>query len=161
MFEFWSSPYFTFSESDRKIGAFQKISTWSILKMKRNRKWNSPISGHFKKNMQMLSHDKIIFHMLFGAFHVTPRMWNGSVNFNFPNCDASRDKLFHLFHHKKIVRYLNEYVISEMWLVMFYVDGLLSMLHTHAIKYSKISTISKSGTFHKSCKMPTQNLKSI
>ena len=82
------------------------------------------------------------------------------MNFNFPNCSASRDKLFHRCQHEKIV-HLNKYVILEMWLVMFYVDGLLSMLHTHAIKYSKISTISKSGTFHKSCKMPTQNLKSI
>ena len=29
--------------------------------------------GAFQKNMQMLSHDKIIFHMLFEAFHDTPR----------------------------------------------------------------------------------------
>ena len=28
----------------------------------------------FQKNNQMLSHDKIIFHMLFGAFHDTPRV---------------------------------------------------------------------------------------
>ena len=27
--------------------------------------------GAFQNFMQMLSHDKIIFHMLFGAFHVT------------------------------------------------------------------------------------------
>ena len=27
----------------------------------------------FQNFMQMLSHDKIIFHMLFGAFHVTSR----------------------------------------------------------------------------------------
>ena len=32
-----------------------------------------------------------------------PRYENGSVNFNFPNCDASRDNLFHRFHHEKIV----------------------------------------------------------
>ena len=27
----------------------------------------------FQNFKQMLSHDKIIFHMLFGAFHITPR----------------------------------------------------------------------------------------
>jgi len=26
------------------------------------------------KFMKMLSHDKIIFHVLFGAFHITPRI---------------------------------------------------------------------------------------
>ena len=30
--------------------------------------------GAFQNFKQMLSHDKIIFHMLFGAFHVTPRI---------------------------------------------------------------------------------------
>ena len=30
--------------------------------------------GAFQKIMQMLSHDKIIFHMIFGAFHITPRI---------------------------------------------------------------------------------------
>ena len=29
----------------------------------------------FQNFMQMLSHDKIIFHMLFGAFHITPRIY--------------------------------------------------------------------------------------
>ena len=29
--------------------------------------------GVFKKIMKMLSHDEIIFHMLFGEFHDTPR----------------------------------------------------------------------------------------
>ena len=29
--------------------------------------------GAFQKNMQMLSHDKIIAHMLFGVFHMTSR----------------------------------------------------------------------------------------
>jgi len=29
--------------------------------------------GALQKIIQMLSHDKIIFHMLFGAFHVTTR----------------------------------------------------------------------------------------
>ena len=28
----------------------------------------------FRKKWQKLSHDKIIFHMLFGAFHITPRI---------------------------------------------------------------------------------------
>ena len=72
----WNAPFFPFSESDRKNGAFQqkkrleslafRKNTWSILKQKRNRKWNSSIFGHFRKK-QKLSHDKIIFHMLFGA----------------------------------------------------------------------------------------------
>ena len=31
--------------------------------------------GAFQNFMQMLSHDKIIFHMLFGAFHVTSRKY--------------------------------------------------------------------------------------
>ena len=30
--------------------------------------------GAFQNFKQMLSHDKIIFHMLFGAFQVTPRI---------------------------------------------------------------------------------------
>ena len=29
----------------------------------------------FQNFKQMLSHDKIIFHMLFGAFHITPRKY--------------------------------------------------------------------------------------
>ena len=41
--------------------------------------------GAFQKIMQMQSYDKIIFHMLFGAFQVTPRIWmtdiQNSVNF--------------------------------------------------------------------------------
>ena len=31
-------------------------------------------SGAFQKIMKMLSHDKINFHMLFGAFHDTSRI---------------------------------------------------------------------------------------
>ena len=33
----------------------------------------------FQNFLQMLSHDKIIFHMLFRAFHVTPRRTNWEV----------------------------------------------------------------------------------
>ena len=29
----------------------------------------------FQNFKRMLSHDKIIFHMLFGAFHITPRIF--------------------------------------------------------------------------------------
>ena len=36
-------------------------------------KWNSSILGRLKNFKQILSHDKIICHMLFGAFQVTPR----------------------------------------------------------------------------------------
>ena len=31
--------------------------------------------GAFKINEQMQSHDKIILYMLFGAFHITPRIY--------------------------------------------------------------------------------------
>ena len=62
---------FLFSESDRKNRTFQN-ETRSILKLKRNRK--KSILRHFKKIMQMLSHDKIIFHMLSWAFHDTVRI---------------------------------------------------------------------------------------
>jgi len=32
--------------------------------------------GAFHKIMQMLSHDKIIFRVLFGVFHITSRTYN-------------------------------------------------------------------------------------
>ena len=36
--KFWNAQFFPFSKSNRKNGAFQNISTWSILKQKENRK---------------------------------------------------------------------------------------------------------------------------
>ena len=36
------------TNSNIKNWAFQKISTWSILKLKMNRNWNFSILGHFK-----------------------------------------------------------------------------------------------------------------
>ena len=35
--------------------------------------------GAFQNFKQMLSHDKIIFHMLFGAFHITSRTFAVSL----------------------------------------------------------------------------------
>ena len=44
-------------------------------------------------------------------------------------------------------------------MVMFYVDGILSLLYSYAIEHSKIFTISESGIFYKSyLKMPTQSI---
>ena len=54
---FWNVPFFWFSESDRKNGAFQKI-------------------------IQMLSHDKIISHILSRAFHDTPRIMSVANDWN-------------------------------------------------------------------------------
>ena len=50
MFEFFEMPHFShFQNQIGKMGYFEKIG-------------------------KMLSHDKILFHMLFGAFHNTPRI---------------------------------------------------------------------------------------
>ena len=35
--------------------------------------------GAFRKKMHIPSHDKFLFHMLFGAFHVTPRIIKISI----------------------------------------------------------------------------------
>ena len=59
---FWNAPFFPFSESDRKNGAFQKIRTFKSGAFQKISTWS--IS-------KTLSHDKILFHMLFGAFHDT------------------------------------------------------------------------------------------
>ena len=50
MFEFFEMHHFSYMILKMgKSGAFQKISTWSILKPKRNRKWKFSIFGHLKK----------------------------------------------------------------------------------------------------------------
>ena len=66
---FWNASFFPFSESDRKNGAFQKITT-SILKLKMNRKWNSSIFGHFKKKGKCYHMTKFSFACLFGHFMI-------------------------------------------------------------------------------------------
>jgi len=42
----------------------------------KNRKGTENEILRFQINMQMRSHDQIIFHMLFGAFHITLRKWD-------------------------------------------------------------------------------------
>ena len=71
---FWNVPFFLSDSENGKMGHFKK-STWSILKKKRNRKWNSSILGHFKIKCKLPSHDKIIIHVPFGAFHITSRLF--------------------------------------------------------------------------------------
>ena len=83
MFEIIEMPHLLFQNRIGKNGHF-KISQhikWSIsknshvinFKTEKEPKMNLFDFGAFQKIMQMLSHDKIIFHMLLGAFHDTPR----------------------------------------------------------------------------------------
>ena len=76
------APFFLFDSENEKNGAFPKIwtyksgvfqknSTWSIAQQERKMKFFD--FGAFQKIMKMLSHEKILFHMLFGAFHDTLR----------------------------------------------------------------------------------------
>ena len=69
---FSKCPIFPISELDRKNGAFRKKSTWSILKQKKNRKWNSSIFGHFEKNGKSYHMTKSSFTCLFGHFKIHP-----------------------------------------------------------------------------------------
>ena len=58
MFENFEMP--NFSEFQNQIGIIPKMELFDF--------WA------FQNFMKMLSHDKIIFHMLFWAFHITPRI---------------------------------------------------------------------------------------
>ena len=81
MLEFFEMPHFSYlilkmgkmghfkKFEHKKVGHFEKLARDQFL----NRKLNSSILGHFKKNMKMLSREKILFHMLFWASHGTPR----------------------------------------------------------------------------------------
>ena len=56
---------------NRKMGHFKKIEhkkSGHFKKLARDQFSNRGIS----KNMHMASREKYIFHMLFGAFHITP-----------------------------------------------------------------------------------------
>ena len=45
------------------------------MKQQKNRKFSKSFNFElFQIKMQMLSHDKISFHMVFGAFHITYRI---------------------------------------------------------------------------------------
>ena len=52
--------------------AFQNFSTWSILKLKRNRKWNSSIFGHFKILSKCYHMTKSSFTCFLGHFILPP-----------------------------------------------------------------------------------------
>ena len=61
----------------------------------------------FQNFMEMLSHDKIIFHMLFGAFQITSRITNNSIK----NWSQLNIKQFHMqsVHTKVLVRQLQRF----------------------------------------------------
>ena len=73
MVEIFEMPHFFYLILKGENGAFRIKSTRSILKKKRNRKFNYSIFGAYQIEMHMPSHDKIIFHMLFGEFHTNSR----------------------------------------------------------------------------------------
>ena len=96
--KFWNAPFFSFSESNRKNGAFQNFrtqeswafqgfSTWSILKQKRNRKWNYSIFGHFKILWKCYHMTKSSFTCFLGHFKLPPvlrltsRLLNSILNY--------------------------------------------------------------------------------
>ena len=64
--------FFPFSESGRKSGAFQKISTWQIFEPKRNRKWISSILEHFKKLEKCYHVKNTSFTCFLGHLMVSP-----------------------------------------------------------------------------------------
>ena len=49
--------------------------------------------GVFQNFKQMLSHDKIIFHMLFGAFQITPRIDQNVHHFIFGKSTRKEKKI--------------------------------------------------------------------
>ena len=61
---FWNAPFFL---SDSEIGKMHMIN----FKIENEPKMKFFDFGAFQKIEKMLSHDKILFHMLFGAFHDT------------------------------------------------------------------------------------------
>ena len=88
-FSFFSKcPIFPVSESDRKKGAFRKkCNPYMVRKLGISKKMHvinfktekEPKMKFFdfwafRKKWQKLSRDKIIFHMLYRAFHNTPRI---------------------------------------------------------------------------------------
>ena len=91
VFFFPNAPFFLFSESNGKNGAFQKnrAKKSGALRKKardhlKNRKCTE--NEHLRfwgilKKMHMPSHDKFLFQMLFEAFHDTPRTWIYSESF--------------------------------------------------------------------------------
>ena len=59
-------------------------NNWHVINFKTEKKPKIKFFdfGAFQINGQMESHDKIIFHMLFGAFHITPRISVGKRSRN-------------------------------------------------------------------------------
>ena len=87
MFIFGSFSVFRIKREKWGISKKKSIEKWGISKKKHvinsifpiwlwkqkmDRKWASSILGHFQKKMHMPSPDKFLFHMPFGAFHITP-----------------------------------------------------------------------------------------
>ena len=64
-----------------------------ILKTENEPKMNIFDFGAFRKKMHIPSHDKFLFHILFGAFHVTPR---SMVRHRQPFEERNETESFHL-----------------------------------------------------------------
>ena len=75
----WNAPFFPFSESDQEKWSIS--NNWHVINFKTEKEPKIKFFdfGAFQINGQMESHDNIIFHMLFGAFHITPRTYSTSV----------------------------------------------------------------------------------
>jgi len=62
LFQIWSRGFYIFEKSRDQISnrKIEKLEVFEFVT--------------FQKNMHMASREKYIFHMLFGAFHITPRI---------------------------------------------------------------------------------------
>ena len=72
---------FCFQNQMGKVGHFEKKKHVINKKTGNGSKMNIFDFGAFRKEMHIPSHDKFLFHMLFGAFHVTPRSNSRSKTF--------------------------------------------------------------------------------
>ena len=100
--KFWNALFFLF---DSENEAFQKISTWSILKQKRNRKWNSTILRHFKI-LCICHHVKYISFTCFLGQFMLPPVWR--QNYGYRNALKSHqlESGFKINNHKIIQKLL-------------------------------------------------------
>ena len=92
MLKFWNAPFFSSSESNRKNGAFQNFRTqeswafqnfsmWSILKQKRNRKWNYSILGISKFYGNAITWQNLLSHAFWGISNNLPyHHWYDIIN---------------------------------------------------------------------------------
>ena len=81
-----------------------------ILKTENEPKMNMFDFGAFRKKMHMLSHDKILLHILFGAFQVTPRTFTWALKRLFMLVSSVLSKINHMnknaFYEKQTVFFL-------------------------------------------------------